>query len=105
VFTGTIDLHLADVAGVLGGLLNDAEDLLMDAAALVKRGEREGILLDLETKHCYAADARFHQAINTLASTTLAILQDEGLKTSFSAGKLSWLLSCRGCSVVVVATS
>jgi hypothetical protein len=52
--------------------------LLRYAAALVKRGENEGIYLDLETRQCYAAEARFHQAVNTLASTPLLTLEDEG---------------------------
>jgi hypothetical protein len=84
---------LAGFAGILSGLIQDAEELLNYAEALVERGEQEGLSLSLETKECYAADARVYQAARTLESIPLEALKEEGLETNFGDGELSTLLS------------
>jgi hypothetical protein len=82
------------IAGVLGGLVNDAQQLLKDAEALVERGEKEGTSLDLQTNMCFRIDSRFHKGANRLAATPLATLREEGLKTAFTDSELSPMPSC-----------
>jgi hypothetical protein len=82
-------MSATNVAGVWTGLVKDCWDLLDIAQGLLKRADDVGVSLDYNTAEFCAADDRLYmyEAANAFATTRLAVLKREGLKTGFTAGE------------------